>query len=111
MAVVGLVLLIVCVNVANLVLARAAGRVRAVDSPGARSRAWRLVRQLLTETLLLSLAGAAGGLAIAYWCTRLLVSSSCRTRSPGPGLAIDVRVLCSDAGGRPTALAFGLAPP
>ena len=113
MAVVGLVLLIVCVNVANLVLARAAGRslelaIRQALGAGRGG----LVRQLLTENLLLSLAGAAGGLAIAYWCTRLL--ASLQLPAPVPlalDLAIDVRVLgFTTVVAVLTALAFGLAP-
>lgn len=71
---VSLLLLIGCANVANLVIARGASRERelAIRAAVGASR-WRLIREVLTETLLLAIVGGTAGVAVAFWWTRVLL--------------------------------------
>jgi len=113
MAVVGLVLLIACANIASLMLARAAARQKefAVRKALGASR-WRLIRQLLTECLLLSIAGALLGILVARWGTRLLVRYiSTANNEIYLDLSLDWRILGFTAAVAIfTGLLFGLLP-
>jgi predicted permease len=92
MAMVGFVLLIACANVANLLLARGAARQRefAMRMAIGAGRA-RLIRQLLTEGLLLAVSGAAAGLMLAHWADALLLRMVSGSASGPPSIHLDLQ--------------------
>jgi len=109
---VGFVLLIACVNVANLMLARASARGRDVSIRTALGASrWQLARGLLVESLVLSSVGTIIGVAIAYWAVGVLRASLPATLPRLSLVAIDVRVLAIAAiVSVVTALLFGIVP-
>jgi len=113
-AIVGLILLLACVNLANLMLARAAARSHELSVRVAIGASpWSLAKQVFTESLVLSLAGAALGLAFASWGSRLLVYLMTRNNEVPVSfdLAPDLRVLTlTVAAAILTAILFALAP-
>src|SRR5262245_27157120 len=113
LSIVGIVLLIACLNIANLLLARAVGRQREIAvrlSLGAGRG--RLIRQLLTESILLATLGGALGLLVAQWLVSGLLTVFSNGNNPTPfDLKLDVRILGFTAAvSLLTGILFGLAP-
>ena len=112
LATVGVVLLIACSNVANLLLERAVRRQREINVRLALGASyWRIARQLGTESLMLSLVGGALGLVLAMWGTKLIISLSPEGITRITETRLDVRVLAFTAAVSVlTGVIFGLVP-
>ncbi len=109
---VGIVLLIACVNVATLQLARATAREREVGVRAALGAGrWRLIRQLLVENVVLSLAGTALAVLLAWWGVQVLKGSMPDGVARVSAIALDLRVLAVAAfSAIVTGVLFGIAP-
>jgi putative ABC transport system permease protein len=112
MGTVGIVLLIACANVANLLLVRADGRRQELAVRAALGAGWgRIARELLLESLLLGVAGGALGLALAYAALRMLRASGVEHLPRIHDISIDLTVLAFTLGISLVAgLLFGLIP-
>jgi predicted permease len=109
---VGIVLVIACANVANLLLARATTREREVAVRAALGASrWRLLRQFIVESLVLSAASTVVGVLAAWWVVEVLRSSMPEGVPRVTTIALDLRVLAAATGlAVVTGLLFGLVP-
>ncbi|HKR60792.1 MAG TPA: ABC transporter permease, partial [Pyrinomonadaceae bacterium] len=106
------VLLVACANVANLLLARSSVRYKEITIRSAIGAVrTQLIRQLLTESLLLSVIGGVLGLGLAYWGTSLVSAAGSQINPMFQNIQLDTRVLFFTLGiSLLTGLIFGLAP-
>ena len=109
---VGFVLLIACANMANLLLARAMGRAREFAIRAALGASqMRVIRQLLTESVMLAIAGGAFGLALAKWGTSAVLAALPAALPRADNIHLDARVLLFTLGlSLLTGIVFGLVP-